>query len=133
MTLIVPNVGEEAFLDLLTAVGYTVHLYTAVGGSAETRTDSDFTEADFTGYSSKALTGGSWTTAQSDPSTATYAQQTFASSADQSAQTVLGYYVTLTSGGALRWYEAFSASIDVQYDGQQIRVTPRLTLADTQD
>lgn len=137
MTLVVPNVGEEAFLDLILAAGYTLKLFTnnlsVSGTAAEALTAGGFTEATFTGYTSKALTGGSWVTTPADPSTGTYALQSFTSTADQTPQVVYGYFVVLTSGGALRWYEKFSSSVTIQNDGDSIRVTPRITLADTQD
>lgn len=137
MTLVVPNVGEKGFLDAILSVGYTLKLFTnnlsVSGTAAEALTDASFTEATFTGYTSKALTGGSWTTTAADPTTGSYALQSFTATADQSPQVVYGYYVVVTSGGALRWYEKFSSSVTVQNNGDSIRVTPRLTLADTQD
>lgn len=137
MTLVIPNQGEEAFLDVILAVGYTLKLFTnnlsVSGTAAEALVEGGFTEATFTGYTAKALTGGSWTTTPADPSTGTYALQAFTSSADQSPQVVYGYYVVTTAGGFLRWYEKFSSSVTVQNDGDSIRVTPRITLADTQD
>lgn len=139
MTLIVTDGGEKAFLDLILAANYTLRLFKNDVTSGLTTVQKDallvasFTEATFTGYASKALTGGSWTTATGNPSTGSYAQQAFVSSADQTPQTIYGYYVTLTSGGALQWFEYFAAPVTLQYNNEQIRVTPRLTLADTQD
>lgn len=54
---------------------------------------ADFTEADFTGYASKTLTGSSFTIASSHPITAVYATQQFLSSADQTAQYIYCYYI----------------------------------------
>ena len=132
MTLVVVDQGEEIFLDLITSIGYTLHLYTAYSGG-ESGDETDITEATFMGYSSKALTGGAWTTTPGDPGVADYAQQTFTSSADQTLQSILGYYITRTSDGALVLYEPFASSVDVQFNGEQVRVTPQITLADTQD
>lgn len=139
MALVVVNQGEEAFLDLVLSVGYTLRLFkndvTAglTTGQVDALTEAAFTEANFTGYSAKTLTGGSWTSTPGDPAAAVYAQQAFTASADQTAQTVYGYYVTLTSGGALRWFEEFGSPVTVQFNNEQIRVTPRMTLSDTQD
>ena len=140
MTLVIPDQGEEALIDLILSVGYTLRLFkndVTDGLSAaqiEALTEADFTEADFTGYSAKALTGGSWVVASGDPCAGEYALQGFTASADQSAQIVYGYYVTLTAGGGeLRWFEEFSAPVTVQSNGDTIRVTPRITLADSQD
>lgn len=139
MTLIVTDGGEKAFLDLILAANYTLHLFKNDVTSGLTTVQKDallvasFTEATFTGYAAKALTGGSWTTATGNPGTGSYAQQAFVSSADQTAQIIYGYYVTLTAGGALQWFEYFAAPVTLQFNNEQIRVTPRLTLADTQD
>ncbi|GAA1749379.1 hypothetical protein [Nonomuraea bangladeshensis] len=139
MTLVVVNQGEEAFLDAILAVGYTLRLFKndvtdgLTAGQVEALTEADFTEADFTGYASAALTGGGWTTSAGDPATGTYAAQNFISSADQTPQTLYGYYVTRTSDGALQWFEEFTTPLVIEFDGEFIRVTPRVTLADTQD
>lgn len=139
MTLVIVNQAEEHFLDLILSVNYTLHLFKndvtngLTAGQIEALTEADFTEADFTGYASVALTGGAWTTTPGDPCTGSYAAQSFTSSADQTAQTLYGYYVTRTSGGALEWFEEFTSPLEIEFDGEFIRVTPRMTLADTQD
>jgi len=139
VTLVIVNQAEEHFLDLILSVNYTLHLFKndvtngLTAGQIEALTEADFTEADFTGYASVALTGGAWTTTPGDPCTGSYAAQSFTSSADQTAQTLYGYYVTRTSGGALEWFEEFTSPLEIEFDGEFIRVTPRMTLADTQD
>ncbi len=141
MTLRVVNQGEKAFLDAILANNYSLRLFkNDVEASASTAalkdalTEANFTEANFIGYASAALTGGSWTTATGDPSTASYAVQTFTSASTQTVQTVYGYYVVKVSDGKLHWYEYFSPSAaSVQFNGQTITVTPRMTLSDTSD
>lgn len=139
MTVVVPDVGEEVLLDAITSINYTLRLFTndvtdgLTAGQIEALDESDFTEATFTGYSAATLTGGSWTTTQASPSTAVYAAQTFTSSADQTAQTLYGYYVVRASDGVLAWFEEFTAPLTVEFDGEAVKVTPRLTLADTGD
>lgn len=139
MTLVVVDQGEEAFLDAILAVNYTLHLYKndvtdgLTAEQIEALTETDFTEADFTGYSAAALTGGSWTTTPGDPCASVYAEQMFTSTADQTLQTVYGYYVTRTSDGALQWFEPFVTPLDIEFENESIRITPRITLADTQD
>ncbi len=139
MSLIVVNQGEEAMLDLILAVNYTLRLYknNVTSGLTQAQKDAldetDFTEATFTGYSSKALTGGAWTTTPGDPATGTYAQQTFTSSANQTAQSIYGYYITRTSDGALMWFEAFPAPSTIEFNGDFIKVTPRFTGKDEVD
>ena len=139
MTLIVVDQAEEHFLDLILGVNYTLRLYQndVTAGLTQVQkdalTEADFTEADFTGYSAAALTGGSWTTTAGNPCVGTYAMQTFTASADQTPQDVYGYYVTRTSGGALEWFEDFGAPVTFEFNGEYLKVTPRLTLSDTGD
>jgi hypothetical protein len=136
MTLRIPDPSEEFLLDTITAVNYTLKLFKndVESGLTEAQksalTVASFTEATFTGYASVALTGGSWTTTQGDPSTATYAVQTFASTANQASTTQYGYYVIRTTGGALVWYEYLPSAQAIAFNGDTIRVTPRLTLKD---
>lgn len=135
-TLIIPTTAEEHFLDLLTAVGYTLKLYTndvttgLTAAQKKALTAASFTEATFAGYAAKTLTGGSWTTTQADPSIATYAQQTFTRSSTGAAQTIYGYFVTRTSDGLLRWFEPFAGPITVTLINDAIKLTPTLTLDD---
>lgn len=139
MTLVVVNQAEEHFLDLILAVNYTLRLFkndVTLGLTQvqiDALTESSFTEADFTGYSAIALTGGSWTTTAGNPCTGTYAQQTFTRSSTGTAQTIYGYYVTRTTGGALEWFEYFSVPIVIEFINEFIKVTPSITLSDTQD
>lgn len=139
MTLVVVDQAEEHFLDLVLAVGYTLKLYknNATSGLTQVQkdalTEASFTEATFTGYASVALTGGSWTTTAGNPCVGTYAIQTFTSSANQTAQTLYGYYVVRTSDSKLQWFEDFTAPISIEFLSEYLTVTPRITLADTGD
>jgi hypothetical protein len=134
------NQGEEIQLDLLLAIGLTLRLYKTTDVTAgltraqiNALTEASFTEATFTGYTSKALTGGSWVTTQGDPATGTYAQQTFTSTANQTAQTIYGYYVTRTSDGKLVWHERFTGPFVVSLNTDSIQITPTFTLDDDQE
>lgn len=139
MTLVVVDQAEKHFLDLILAVNYTLKLYknNATSGLTQVQkdalTEAAFTEATFTGYSAAALTGGSWTTTAGNPCTGSYAQQTFTSSANQTQQTLYGYYVIRTSDSKLEWFEDFSAPFVIEFINENVRVTPRITLADTGD
>lgn len=133
MPLKVVNHGEQDMLGLILAVGYTLRLFKSNTTLTDTLTQSSLTEADFTGYSARPLTGGSWTITPGDPTVGAFAQQSFTSTADQTAQTIYGYYITATTGGRLQWVERFSSPIVVQYNNDSIRITPRITLADTTD
>lgn len=139
MTVIVVNQAEEHFLDLILGVNYTLRLFKndVTLGLTPTQidalTESSFTEADFSGYSAAALTGGSWATTPGDPCVGVYAQQTFTRTSTGTAQTVYGYYLTRTTGGALQWFEEFTTPLVVEFIGENISVTPQITLSDTQD
>lgn len=139
MTIRIPNPAEEALLDLIGGVNYTLRLFKndpELAASEATKsafTAASFTEATFTGYASVALTGGSWVSTQGDPSELTYAVQTFASTANQASTTQYGYYLTRTAGGTLAWYEYLPSAQAIAFNGDTIRVTPRLTLKDTVD
>ncbi|WP_062434994.1 hypothetical protein [Herbidospora daliensis] len=139
MTIVIVNQGEEDMIDALAAVNYTVHLFTndAAAGLTQSQIDaldeSDFTEATFTGYSAKALTGGSWTTTPGNPAAASYSTQNFPRTATGAPETVYGYYVTRTSGGRLQWFEYLNNPVGIEFDGEYIQVTPRFTLRDEED
>lgn len=138
MTLVVVNAGEEAFLDLILAVNYTLRLYrnNVTSGltpdQIEALTESSFTEANFAGYAAAALTGGSWVTTPSNPSTGTYAMQTFTRSSTGTAQLIYGYYLTKTTGGQLQYFEQFPAPISVEFLNDAVQVTPTVTLDDSE-
>jgi hypothetical protein len=139
VAIVVVNQGEEAFLDLLSAVNYTVKLFTndPIDGLDQSQIDAldegDFTEATFTGYAAANLTGGSWTTTPGNPAAASYATQNFSRSATGAPQTIYGYYVVTTSGGLLRWFEYLTNPVVIEFDGEYIQVTPRFTLRDEED
>jgi hypothetical protein len=134
MPLKVVNQGEQDFLGLILAPSYVLKLFKSNTTLTEALTPSSLTEADFTGYSAKTLTGGAWTIAAGDPASGQFAQQSFVSTADQTAQTVYGYYIVTTGGSPrLQWVERFASAIVVQYNNDSIRITPRITLADTTD
>jgi hypothetical protein len=85
-----------------------------------------FTEATFTGYSAITLTGASWTASGSDPTALTYAQQSFASTANQTAQTIYGYFLIRATAVDLIAAELFATPIVIQYNGDTINITPTL-------
>lgn len=127
--------GEGNVLDRYLAGDMTLRLFatdveTGVAEEdLEDLADTDFTESTFTGYAAVTLTGGSWSTVSSDPSRATYAQQTFTCSGGAS-QSVYGYYLTDDNDSdSLAWYEQFDGPTTIA-SGDSLRVTPRLTAED---
>lgn len=135
MALTVPNDGEEIILqNFLNKVGpqdQKLRLYKTTDVTiSETSVTADFTEATFTGYAEAALSGASWTITPGAPSSASYAQQTFTSSADQAAQVIYGYYVVQTTSGKLLWAERFTdGPYTIANNGDAIKVTPNFTMA----
>lgn len=131
MSLVVCNQGTrltlEAILNKTAPQNLKLKLYVNDITPGVTTLETDFTEASFTGYAAITLAGGSWTTAEANPSTASYAEQTFASSANQAAQIVYGYYLVQASSGKLIAAERFSASITIQKNGDAALFTPAMT------
>jgi hypothetical protein len=85
MALVLPNGGEVLALSYMVNKATPENLVLCLYQSNTTPAESDvigtYTEATFTGYSNVTLTGASWTVVAGAPSTASYAQQTFTSSA----------------------------------------------------
>ena len=139
MALWVPNQAEEIMLDLILAVNTQLKLHTndVTAGLTTSQinalTEASFTEASFAGYTAKSLTGGSWTTTQGDPSTGTYAQQTFTRSSTGTAQLIYGYHVVRASDGKLLWHERLTGPVSVPNLNDTIRITPTITLEDDQE
>lgn len=134
MAGIVVNNGEKVSLDYLVGKVTTVRnlvlrLYKSNTTPSETTVAGDLTEADFTGYSAITLTGASWSTSGGDPATGSYAEQTFTSSADQSAQSVYGYYLTRATDGDLIAVERFTnGPYVISNNGDTIKLTPNFTV-----
>ncbi|MES2181019.1 MAG: hypothetical protein V4493_02850 [Pseudomonadota bacterium] len=133
MTLLVPNNGEGDALAYYVNKSAPQDLvlklfknnYTPVEGSVA----SDFTEADFTGYSALTLTGASWAVTEGAPSHADYAQQTFSSSAGSQNQNVYGYYLVRATSGRIAHAERFAdGPYNIVNNGDQVKVTPVITL-----
>jgi hypothetical protein len=138
MTLRVPNVGEvkmlEHLLNKTAPENLILKLFKSNTTPADTDTAASYTEADFTGYTNKTMTGTSWTVTSGDPTTGAYAQQTFASTAGSQSQSVYGYYVTQVTSGVLIWAERFTdGPYTIVNNGDEIRITPQITLQDTLD
>ena len=133
MSLLLPNNGEG---DALTAIvgkaaaeNLKLRLYQNNITPAETDTAATYTVATFTGYADITLTAASWTITEGAPSDASYAQQTFTSSADQTSQSIYGYYFTRVTSGRIAWAERFPAGpYPVANNGDTVKVTPKFTL-----
>lgn len=132
MAGVIPNGGEVIALSyLVNKVATTRDLilrlyknnYTPVEGSAV----GNFTESTFTGYSAATLTGASWTVTGADPTTATYAQVPFTSSANQTTELCYGYYITRTTDADLVAAELFSdGPYSITNLNDAIKITPQI-------
>ena len=128
------NNGEDRMLALLVnKTGYslqnmTLRLFKSNTTPAEADTAATYTEADFTGYAAVSLVTGDWTLTPGAPSSAACAQKTFTSSADQALQTIYGYYLTENGSNTLVAAERFAASVGIISNGDNIKVTPTITL-----
>ncbi len=132
MPLLVPNNGEgiaiAAFLNKTAPQDQTLILYQNNLTPAETDVTAGYTDATFTGYASKALTGVGWTVVEGAPTSASFAQQTFTSTADQTLQNIYGYMVKQVTSGKIMWAERFSAApYVITNNGDAILVTPTIT------
>ena len=95
--------------------------YTPVDGSDT----SNFTEADFAGYSAKTLVASSWgaATTVSGSAVMTYGTQTWTPTA---SQTIYGYYV-VDSSDDVQWAEKFDSEKALS-NGDTFNVVPKFSL-----
>lgn len=132
MSIVIPNGGEAIVLEYLVnkdaPEDLVLRLFQNDVTPAEADTTAAYTEATFTGYASKTLAGASWATTLGAPSDVAFAEQTFASTANQAVQNIYGYYyvraTTLDLVGAERFTNAPFA---IQNNGDEIRITPQIT------
>jgi hypothetical protein len=132
MALVVPNGGEVIALSYLvnkaTPENLVLRLFESNTTPAETDVVGTYTEATFTGYAAVTLTGANWTVTPGAPSSASYAQQTFTSSAGNQAKSVYGYYLTRLSSADLVYAERFSdGPYAIVNNGDSVKVTPTVT------
>lgn len=131
---VVVNNGEKVALDYLVGKVTTVRdlqlrLFKSNTTPDESTVVGDLTEATFTGYAVITLTGANWTTAAGDPATGSYAEQTFTSSADQTPESIYGYYLTRVTDGDLIAAERFSnGPYVIANNGDTIKLTPTITV-----
>ena len=132
MALVLPNNGEGDALAAIVAKSAAENLVLRLNQNnitpAETDTAATYTEATFTGYASITLTASSWTIVEGAPSEASYPQQSFTSSADQTSQNIYGYYFTRVTSGRIAWAERFPVGpYAIATNGANIKVTPKFT------
>ena len=133
MALVLPNNGEgdalAAIVGKAAAENLKLQLYQNNITPAETDTAATYTVATFTGYAAITLTAANWTVTEGAPSDASYAQQTFTSSADQTSQSIYGYNFVRVTSGRIAWAERFPAGpYAIANNGDNVKVTPKFTL-----
>lgn len=132
MPLVFPDQGEnialEAIVNKTAPQNLVLKLYKNDITPGESDTEATYTEADFTGYSAITLIGSSWGAASGG--SIAYPQQTFTSSANQTAQSIYGYYLVQATSGKLVYAERFSnGPYTIANNGDAIKVTPTITAA----
>lgn len=127
MALVVPDVGERELLDdMLNARDRTLKLFKTDVTPAESDVAGSYTEADFTDYVAKTLTGASWDAAATNAGTTSkaYAQQSWTCGA--TGNTIYGYFVVRTT--TLCWAEKFATARNLA-ENDVLNLTPRMELA----
>lgn len=134
MAIVLSRNGAILALKALTAntaqtENFQLRLYQNNITPADTDTAATYTVATFTGYAAIALLAASWTFVAASPSSMSYAQQSFTSSAAQAAQSIYGYYVVRATTGDLVYAERFAnGPYTISNNGDAIQITPAFTL-----
>jgi hypothetical protein len=130
MSLLVPDEGEVQMLSnaLKQYEDVYLKLFTSNTTPAEGDAAATYTEMSGQGYAAKTLTKTNWSVANaSGTTTGSYAQQTFTFTGG-TPTTIYGYYVVGVTSGKLYWAERFTNPQVVQNNGDQILITPQVTL-----
>lgn len=130
MTLLVPNNGEGDaagyFVNKAAPQDLVLRLFTNNITPSETDTAATYTEAAGNGYAAAALAGANWTVTEGAPTEAAYAQQVFTFSG--ALGNVYGYFMTRQASGRIALAERFTnGPYDIQNNGDQIKITPKIT------
>jgi hypothetical protein len=134
MALVVPNGAEVIMLNYILNIdapeNISILLYANNVIPDENSTVATFTEvASGLGYTTGgiSLIPGSWSVVPGNPGQAEHTEVTWTFTG--SVGNVYGYYVTRDTGGELLWAERFTnGPFDIQTNGDEIKITPRLTL-----
>jgi hypothetical protein len=135
MAIVVPSASEKTLVDFMLGVlvpgNQKVKLFVNNVTPDDSTVLATLTEMSTHGYAEKTLTKTSWVSAagaSGQPASSAYAQQTWTFTA-ATAVSVYGYYVTDTTTGLLLWVERFASPKVVENVGDQILITPTLTLS----
>lgn len=135
MALVVPSASEKTLAEFMLGVAtpgnQTLKLFVNNVTPDDDSTAASFTEMSTHGYAAKTLTKTSWVATQGatgQPCSAAYAAQTWTFTA-ASAVSVYGYYIIDVTTGKLLWAEKFASAKVVENAGDQIIVTPTITMS----
>lgn len=138
MPLVIPYASEVTMLKNIfnhtAPQDQELKLFKSNTTPAETDVAGTHTEADFTGYSAAALSGASWGFTEGGAgspsiSFASYAQQTFTSTAGSQNQPIYGYFVEQAISGLLLFAERFDdGPYTINNIDDAVKVTPIFTL-----
>jgi len=126
----IPNEGEQYILENCfknaSPEAFTLKLYTNNATLANTNTSATFTEAAMAGYAAKSLARATFNAATAgSPSYITYPVQNFAFTG---SGTIYGYYIVGATSGKVYAAEAVYPSGQAVVSGDQINITPKITL-----
>lgn len=129
MALNVPNVGENAILEMIVnktaAQDLILALYKNNVTPSDTDVHTDYTASTFTGYSPITLTGANWNAAAAG--SISYGSQQAFTCSGAAAESVYGYYVRQAISNILLWSErAAGAPLAISVSGDEVRITPSI-------
>ena len=133
MPLLIPTASENKLLEFMlgfaTPGDQTLKLYVNDITPADADVAATYTEMSTHGYAAKTLLKSGWTVAQNGGvGEGVQAAQTWTFTA-AAAVTVYGYFVLDSTSGLLVWAERFATGKVIQFAGDQIIVTPKITLS----
>jgi hypothetical protein len=130
MSFLLVNQGEDIWADAVADEMGALRLFQNNWTPADGDDEGDVTEANFSGYSAKTLTPGSWVITPGAPTTMAYPEQTFTADDDvDPAQTVYGAYITQVTTGKLMCAWRFDdGPYTVSLNGDQIKHTPNISI-----
>lgn len=131
MALVVPSPSEVYMLQYILNVAnpqdLVIRLYSNNVIPDESSTLATFIEVAGGGYTSSNLAPGSWSIIAGNPSQAEHTEIVWVFTG--AVGPVYGYYVTRSGTGELMWAERFTnGPFNINTNGDEIRITPRLTL-----
>lgn len=132
MALTITNAGELLLLEWAlrstsTPEDLVLKLYSNNYTPVATSTASNFTEANFTGYSAKSITRASWGTPTTNANGEAEVSATAQDWSAESDQTIYGYFLVGAVSGTVVWAQRFSVPRSVT-SGTVLRVPVRFTL-----